>query len=72
MREPRATGPMTPADLPDTATVYVPGFGETTVGALRASEERPTGSDAETIRMWGYIATHPKARPWKEGWPRRV
>jgi len=41
---------MSPDDLPDTATVYVPGYGETTVGEIRASVADPW---ADTVSMWG-------------------
>lgn len=52
------------SDLPDHATVYVPGFGETTLGAIRQSAPDPM---RDTVSMWGYIATHPDWRPWKTG-----
>jgi hypothetical protein len=57
--------------LPDHATVYVPGFGETTLGAIRASGPPDMDENAATIAMWGYIVTHPDAKPWKTGWPPR-
>jgi hypothetical protein len=52
-------------DLPDSAPCYVPGFGETTLGNVRRSvAPAPYNEDEETIRMWGYIATHSDAKPW--------
>ncbi len=52
------------SDLPDCATVYVPGYGETTLGELRASTSDPW---ADTVSMWGWIVTHPYEvpKPWR-------
>ena len=52
-----------PRDIPDSAVVYVPGFGETTAGALRASYEPPPDPVESTIRMWEAIVLnvdHPR------------
>ena len=60
--------------LPDDAACYVPGVGEVTIGNVRG----PAMSDMEkilhaehierkmTIRMWGWIVTHPAENPWKD------
>lgn len=60
--------------LPDEHTVYVPGLGETTLGAIRetATEQTPAlydGIDVEaTCAMWEDIATRNLCRqPWEAG-----
>ena len=56
------------AQLPDSAVCYLPGVGEVTVGEIRESWGPDCDEDERTIKMWGYIATHPNAKPWL--WPR--
>jgi hypothetical protein len=57
------------ARLPDDHVVYVPGVGETTVGAIRGDAGGSLESeDDATVRMWVLIALHdPKAKPWRSG-----
>jgi hypothetical protein len=57
------------ASLPGTTPCYVDGYGVSTLGevAEARAEEKPdvrAGEREATIRMWGYIATHPEAKPW--------
>lgn len=53
------------ASLPGEHPAYVPGYGETTLAEIRATEEKTAlDSRARTVAMWGYIATHPDAKPW--------
>ena len=58
---------MNPSEIPDSAVAYVPGYGETTVGALRSPVLALADDEEISVRMWGYIATHPWATPWKTG-----
>ena len=51
-------------ELPDDWPVYVPEVGEVTVGAIR---ETLADTDDATVRMWGWIATHPGEKPWRTG-----
>ena len=54
--------------LPDEHPVYVPGHGETTLGAIREAERNPALIDtlAATLDMWGEIATRNLCRePWQ-------
>lgn len=54
-----------PRDLPDDYKVYAPGFGEVTVGELRASSPAPVGDYLEgTLRMWEEIVLNPSGHPW--------
>jgi hypothetical protein len=48
------------SDIPDSTVVYVPGIGETTAGDIRGQAD----TLESTVAMWGYIATHPDAKPW--------
>jgi hypothetical protein len=57
-----------PSELPDETIVYVPDYGETTVGALRSPLAALDGAEDATVRMWVYICCHaPGASPWKTG-----
>lgn len=53
--------------IPDDALVYVPGHGETTAGAIRASREPSLDDENEaTYQMWEDIATRNLLRkPWE-------
>ena len=55
------------SQLPDDWPCYVPEVGEVTVGAIR---DTLADTDDATVRMWGYIATHPHEKPWLRWGPR--
>ena len=48
--------------IPDDAVAYVPGFGETTVGALRAAKRK---SD-EMLRLEAFGITEADVRMWED------
>ena len=58
---------MSLADVEAGRRCYVEGYGETTVGEIRATEQEPALDEREeTIKMWGWIVTHPdEPRPWR-------
>jgi len=59
---------VTLATLPDDAPCYVPGYGETTVGEVRASMVPDCDPEEVTLRMWEDIATRNLLRePWELG-----
>ena len=53
------------ADLPNTHPCYVPGFGETTVGEVRATSVVEEVADhlEGTIRMWEWLVVNPHETP---------
>jgi hypothetical protein len=57
------------ASLADDQPCYVPGFGETTLGAVRNTFRGTAGTeDDATVRMWVLIVLYdPKAKPWRTG-----
>ena len=62
------------SDLPDHHRCYVPDVGEVTLGMIRDTSQslfdrRLNDLDERdrcTVAMWGYIATRPHEKPWKD------
>ena len=59
-----------PAEIPDGVFVYVPGFGETTAGALRTQIEGLESKEDANIRyfLWKCLHSDGKQKPWKTGY----
>lgn len=56
---------LTIAALPDSHVLWSRETGPVTVARLRAElGDADLDSRARTIAMWGFIATHPDAKPW--------
>ena len=61
---------MSLAGLPASTPVYIDGFGPSTIGEIRATEETPALDEewAATLDMWGDVCTRNLCRePWEPG-----